>query len=182
MVEDNFEDNRRKFEKSSFDINYCEFHLECGRWKKKRDFNFFWFLFFLSKGPTQNPDYVFPAILQNYTTYISNTVVGVSAFTIGLFLYHRQFLSLKLWSQITLHLIAKLFLLPCLYIGCAAIVGVTGDSAKIGLALSSMPVAFSAFTLAKQYGLGEELMSAEVTGNFVFCCDVRFKKCHWHHY
>eukprot|EP01105_Mastigella_eilhardi_P013129 TRINITY_DN2988_c0_g1_i2.p1 TRINITY_DN2988_c0_g1~~TRINITY_DN2988_c0_g1_i2.p1 ORF type:complete len:379 (-),score=112.80 TRINITY_DN2988_c0_g1_i2:92-1228(-) len=100
-----------------------------------------------------------PSLLDQTLVFFANCVTPVVTFAVGIFLVDLPFLAV--WKTSTLYVFYKLVVMPALMIPVLYLMHhtVTGSAANIAVVLASLPLAFPAFTLAKQYGLGEREMS-----------------------
>ncbi len=112
----------------------------------------------------------FPFWLDSWLSNFGATVKPVAAFTIGMFMAHRELAFAQSWLANTVVLFVKLLLVPLLALGLAHGLNLHGIYGRAAVLIAALPIAVASFSLAQKYFFGaeQERAKALITGQVVF--------------
>lgn len=103
-----------------------------------------------------------PKILERVISYLGALVTPIASFTVGMFVCDGKPFR-RAWRKTIVYMILKMFAMPLLALLVVYISGIKNPAAEVAVIIASLPLAFPAFTITKQYGLGEDVMSTCIT-------------------
>lgn len=117
----------------------------------------------MSLAPSQSK---LPVFFTNILTWFSACLTPISIFSIGVFasnpdLKFKYVIFNKFFEKIA-YLIIKLFVLPLIMVGVGKMINLKGDDGNAAVLLATLPISLASFSLAKQYGKSEDIISFNV--------------------
>lgn len=103
-----------------------------------------------------------PDILAKVISYLGGLVTPIATFSVGMFVCDGQPFK-RAWRKTIVYMLLKMFAMPLLALAIVYIAGIENPAAEVAVIIASLPLAFPAFTITKQYGLGEDVMSTCIT-------------------
>lgn len=103
-----------------------------------------------------------PDILAKVISYLGGLVTPIASFSVGMFVCDGKPFK-RAWRKTIVYMILKMFAMPLLALVVVYISGIKNPAAEVAVIIASLPLAFPAFTITKQYGLGEDVMSTCIT-------------------
>lgn len=95
--------------------------------------------------------------------WFGDTVSPVSLFAMGIWMQHQGRNLFAVGAvEISLYMLAKLFLTPLLMIGLAKMLDLDDRSGRAAVLIATLPVSLASFTLGDQYGTGQASLAANV--------------------
>ena len=99
-----------------------------------------------------------PTVLATILTNLGNCVTPVATFCVGIFITDGKPFK-RAWRKTIIYMLMKIVGMPLLAMALIAAFGFKPPVSEVGLVIASLPLAFPAFTFAKEYGRGEDVMS-----------------------
>lgn len=99
-----------------------------------------------------------PDVLATVLTTLGNCVTPVATFCVGIFITDGRPFA-RVWRKTVVYMLLKTVGMPLLAMVLIAAFRLRAPVSEVGLVIASLPLAFPAFTFAKEYGRGEDVMS-----------------------
>ena len=99
-----------------------------------------------------------PDVLATILTNLGNCVTPVATFCVGIFITDGKPFA-RVWRKTVVYMLLKIVGMPLLAMALIAAFGLHAPVSEVALVIASLPLAFPAFTFAKEYGRGEDVMS-----------------------
>ena len=99
-----------------------------------------------------------PDVLATILTNLGNCVTPVATFCVGIFITDGKPFA-RVWRKTVVYMLLKVVGMPLLAMALIAAFGLHAPVSEVALVIASLPLAFPAFTFAKEYGRGEDVMS-----------------------
>lgn len=103
-----------------------------------------------------------PDILAKVISYLGGLVTPIASFSVGMFVCDGAPFK-RAWRKTIVYMLLKMFAMPLLALLVVYVSGIKNPAAEVAVIIASLPLAFPAFTITKQYGLGEDVMSTCIT-------------------
>lgn len=107
-----------------------------------------------------------PDILAKVISYLGGLVTPIASFSVGMFVCDGKPFK-RVWRKTIVYMLLKIFAMPLLAMLIVYISGIRNPAAEVAVIIASLPLAFPAFTITKQYGLGEDVMSTCITAGTI---------------
>jgi len=99
-----------------------------------------------------------PEVIGTFLTNLGNCVTPVATFCVGIFITDGKPFT-RVWRKTIVYMLIKVIGMPLLAMALIAAFGLRSPVSEVGLVIASLPLAFPAFTFAKEYGRGEDVMA-----------------------
>lgn len=112
-----------------------------------------------------------PDVLATVLTTLGSCVTPVATFCVGIFITDGQPFA-RVWRKTVVYMLLKIVGMPLLAMALIAAFGLRAPVSEVALVIASLPLAFPAFTFAKEYGRGEDVMSTCIAAGTVLMLPV----------
>lgn len=118
-----------------------------------------------------------PTVLSTVLTNLGNCVTPVATFCVGIFITDGGPFK-RVWHKTIIYMVLKMVAMPLLAALCCVIVlpsatnEASNDVHVAGVVIASLPLAFPAFTFAKEFGHGEDVMATCIAVGIILILPV----------
>jgi len=112
-----------------------------------------------------------PVLLGTILTNLGNCVTPVATFCVGIFITDGKPFR-RVWRKTIIYMLLKIVGMPLLAMGLIFAFGFKPPVSEVALVIACLPLAFPAFTFAKEYGRGEDVMATCISVGTVLMLPV----------